>query len=381
MKLLIDLQVFNTSSSRRGIGRVAHALISGIISHESNIEPIFLRWTERDDPKALFPKFSRPYREIRMFSKNLATEMYAYQYEQILLDYRSWYDAIYNPNPLMMNVIFPLSVPADRKLFLTVYDFIPALLADRYVDRWAPSVADDYKRRLDYLGRSHVHSICISNATKNILDENAKNTKVNSTAINIGVQLETFRPARTKESDIISFLTVSGDDPRKGLIRTLKAYCVWSQKNPTLESRLKIVCKLSDTSKNRLASIASGYGLASEIDFLQYVSDRELGDLYRSASAVLFLSEAEGFGLPVAEAIASGTPVVASDLAVMREVGGDIALYVDPMDCNAAAEALQIAVKLKGDPSFQRACLEARPRFEWRRAVDAYVRYFEASLA
>ena len=56
-------------------------------------------------------------------------------------------------------------------------------------------------------------------------------------------------------------------------------------------------------------------------------ADRTLAAVYRRAALVLQPSEAEGFGLPVAEALACGTPVLASDLAVLREVGGEAAVY------------------------------------------------------
>ena len=60
--------------------------------------------------------------------------------------------------------------------------------------------------------------------------------------------------------------------------------------------------------------------------------DREVASLLRGARALLFPSFAEGFGLPLAEALALGVPAIASDLRALREVGGGVPDYIDPLD-------------------------------------------------
>ncbi|MEA2157614.1 MAG: hypothetical protein QOE11_3754 [Solirubrobacteraceae bacterium] len=69
-------------------------------------------------------------------------------------------------------------------------------------------------------------------------------------------------------------------------------------------------------------------------------SDETLAELYRTAVATVYPSQAEGFGLPVAEAMASGCAVVSSDLACVREFAGDAAVYVPAGDAGALARAL-----------------------------------------
>lgn len=65
---------------------------------------------------------------------------------------------------------------------------------------------------------------------------------------------------------------------------------------------------------------------------LSTCDDAELASWLRHARALLFPSFVEGFGLPLVEALACGTPVIASDLAVFREIAGDIPDYLDPLD-------------------------------------------------
>jgi glycosyltransferase involved in cell wall biosynthesis len=68
-------------------------------------------------------------------------------------------------------------------------------------------------------------------------------------------------------------------------------------------------------------------GIGSVVSQKQGLSRAELADIYRGAAAVLMTSQAEGFGLPIIEALACAAPVAASDLAVLREVGGDAVVY------------------------------------------------------
>ncbi|WP_104118858.1 glycosyltransferase family 1 protein [Arthrobacter sp. B1805] len=70
------------------------------------------------------------------------------------------------------------------------------------------------------------------------------------------------------------------------------------------------------------------------------VSDAEYQDLLADCTALVTLSRAEGYGLPIIEAMATGTPVVASDIPIFREVGGEAALFVDPDDPAAVAAAV-----------------------------------------
>ena len=70
-------------------------------------------------------------------------------------------------------------------------------------------------------------------------------------------------------------------------------------------------------------------------------ADHELHHCYRRAAALLFPSLGEGFGLPLIEAAHFGTPILASDLPVLREVAGDHAHYFDPTRADSIAEAIE----------------------------------------
>jgi glycosyltransferase involved in cell wall biosynthesis len=110
-------------------------------------------------------------------------------------------------------------------------------------------------------------------------------------------------------------------------------------------------------------------GLVEECSGL---SDAEVGALVHSARALLQPSFAEGFGLPLAEGLASGVPVICSDIAPFRELGRDVPEYLDPHDINAWTEA--VLDYCRPDSTRRAAQLERLSR--WR--APSWTQHFEA---
>lgn len=122
-------------------------------------------------------------------------------------------------------------------------------------------------------------------------------------------------------------------------------------------------------------SILKGYvdsrsSLKDKVLFLGYVSEEEKVLLYRQAKGLLFVSEYEGFGIPIIEAFASRIPVVTSNCSSMKEIGEGHAVLVDPFSPKGIAEGLQMAENCKKDvieKNYQYA-----KQFTWRRVAEKY---------
>lgn len=114
---------------------------------------------------------------------------------------------------------------------------------------------------------------------------------------------------------------------------------------------------------------------------LGYVDVTDLPTVYRSAQATVFPSIYEGFGLPILESLASGTPVITSHTSSMPEVGGDAAIYVDPYNSRDISEALR---GLMGSSSLQKQLrdrgIERARQFTWEKAARETLEVFNSSL-
>ncbi len=122
-------------------------------------------------------------------------------------------------------------------------------------------------------------------------------------------------------------------------------------------------------------------GLADRVHFTGYVLQKDLPALYNAASIFVFPSLHEGFGLPVLEAMACGTPVVTSNVSALPEVAGDAAILVDPNDAHALADAINYVLNDAAEAArLRKAGIERAAAFTWDACAEATLAVYRRLL-
>ena len=170
-------------------------------------------------------------------------------------------------------------------------------------------------------------------------------------------------------------LTLGINKPHKNLETLVRALAMFPEgSRPLLVSAGPVDPRYPD-----LATLAEQHGVAGDARAVGMVPEAKLASLYRSATIFAFPSRMEGFGLPLLEAMALGVPTIASDIPVLREIGGDAARFVPADDAGAWSAA---AAALIADPaeraSLARAGLERAKAFDYASSASALAREYEA---
>jgi len=132
---------------------------------------------------------------------------------------------------------------------------------------------------------------------------------------------------------------VSGEAPSKNLACALEAFALYRRQVSHQQHVLRIA-GVKSSAHARFRAIASRLQIEGAVEFLPYLNEAELREQYRKAELFLMPSLMEGFGIPVLEAMASGTPVAVSNVTSLPEVAGPAAQYFDPRDPREMASTI-----------------------------------------
>ncbi|QNG38925.1 glycosyltransferase family 4 protein [Geodermatophilaceae bacterium NBWT11] len=196
--------------------------------------------------------------------------------------------------------------------------------------------------------------------------------------IPVGIDPDVFTPVDRPRDDAHVVVTTSADVPLKGLVPLLEAV---AKLRTERELRLTVV---GSAKPGGLAAVAvDRLGLADAVRFTGPLPQAELVAVLQSATVAAVPSLYEGFSLPAIEAMACGTPLVATDAGALPEVVGDAAVQVPAGDVDALAAAL---ARVLDDPALQRHLGTAgRARvlenYTWRATAVATAAWYEEVLA
>jgi glycosyltransferase involved in cell wall biosynthesis len=191
-------------------------------------------------------------------------------------------------------------------------------------------------------------------------------------------EVEEFRRRKGLPDQFILFLGTL--EPRKNIGRLIEAYAALRERIASPPAL--VIAGGKGWFYENLFSQVSRLGLGADVLFTGYVPGEELVWWYRSALMFVFPSLFEGFGLPVLEALACGTPTITSNLSSLPEVAGNAALLVDPYDTEGLVRAM---VSLLNEPELRaelsKAGVRQAEQFPWSRTARETAAVYRSALS
>lgn len=233
--------------------------------------------------------------------------------------------------------------------------------------------------------RRAAHVACVSAATRDEILKFGLIQAERLSVVHMGVH-PAYRPDDDQEADAAlvallgekrapELLHVGSCIPRKRIDVLLKTLASIRKTSPDIRL-VKAGGRLTDAQR----AMAVNLGIASHVIELPHLETATLAALYRRVDAALITSEREGFGLPLVEALACGTPVVASDLPVLREVGGVVTVFAPAGDVPRWHEAVRATLAAERSPGRSdrvAARVAHASSFSWRRCADSMLTIYQ----
>ena len=247
-------------------------------------------------------------------------------------------------------------------LVTTVHD----LVFKKYPDTVDPLIRDTQIKRLSRLVQTDVQIIADSESTKNDLMEIYSLKESRITVIYPGID-QIYSPQSKHEINRVKtkynlpdrfVLSVGTQEPRKNVARLVQAV-------QGLDLPLVL------TGKYGWGHQTSTPGVST----LGFVPDADLPAIYSAATVFAYPSLYEGFGFPVLEAMACGTPVVTSNVSSLPEVGGQAAVLVDPLSIESIRQGI-VTAQADKDLRIKRGFAQAK-KFTWERAAKQTMEVYE----
>lgn len=270
----------------------------------------------------------------------------------------------------------------NTRVVATVYDVIPYVMRKHYFPReedmkW-------YMERVDML-RWADRLLAISQSAKDDLVQylNFEEDRIDVIWGAAGEKFKKIEISSEEQQLLLQkfhidspyIMCTGGDDERKNIAGLIEAF----GKLPDALKRqhqLVIVCKLQQASVDRYTKLAKQCGIKDRVVLTNFVTDEELVQFYNLAELVAFPSVYEGFGLPVVEAWACGTPVLTSNNSSLVQIAGDAAILVDPYSVDDIERGLETALT---DCDLHELAQKGQKRvqlFQWDRVAQLTVDSF-----
>ena len=258
-----------------------------------------------------------------------------------------------------------LHVPDEREppwrvpVVATVHDLYAALNLNQPSEKKRQHKLRHYEHLRDRCTRL----ICVSENTRRDFLRFVGGDAARLKVVHLGVS-PVFRPHAAHEIAAVRarhglegpYLLFVGTTPNKNLARVIEAFAAGHFER---DFTLVVSGQQSEAVAAQLSARLAALGIAPRVRFIGYASEADLPVLYAGAAAYLFPSLYEGYGLPILEAMASGTPVLTSDRGSCPEAAAEHAVIVNPEEIDAMAAGIATAVSM---PDLERAAALAYAR-------------------
>jgi len=345
MRIVIDVQTLFTNERFRGIGIYTFNWLLSILNDRNNRYYLI----KYKNSKWYFTIFS----SSRSLESILDNEFLWEEAEPNEFLTNNKINLVMYTSPLMFDIKIP-NIKGDYKIGYIVYDLIPLVLKDNYFNKWSDDIKRIYMERLEKIKCADV-ILTISEATKRDIVQKLKvnediikviyaSTKENIFNLKDKSEAKDYIRKNLKISDSFIF-SVTGDDLRKNSRGIINSFRLILDKLPSY--KLIIAGILSKNERDLLYDYVKSINIPEgKVYLLDYISDELLANLYAASELFIFPSLYEGFGLPVLEALRSGTPVITSNISSLPEIVGEAGITVDP---NNFEEISQRAIDILTD--------------------------------
>jgi len=361
--IIVDGQIFQTLARHRGMGRYSEYLLSSIISSGSyESATIILSENNRgeltsSEEKLLFKHANVVH--LNLFNSSETNVLDAEVHNKIVLN-----EYIENLNFKSIEIDYLLLAPFQEPLvsvfpdevskFLVFYDLIPYLYHEQYIHKMPfEKYLSHYKilfeaDKLLAISESVKSDICLYLGVSSQKVEAIHGAAVRSNT--------PARPISNFDLPKKFILMPTGDDPRKNNAKGVEGFELFNSKNDN-SYQLIITSNIHFSEKVKLQNLSNNLIFTGNLD------EAELDWLYDKSDVVMFVSESEGLGLPVLEAVGAGSKVVCSSIDVFKEISNNAFYYCDETNPISISNALSSAVNKK---------LSSAQESEYKRILDYY---------
>ncbi|WP_281224925.1 glycosyltransferase family 4 protein [Flavobacterium aquiphilum] len=250
-------------------------------------------------------------------------------------------------NNARINLFFTYKIPRVRYSGITVctiHDLIPLKVVQE-----SKQIEINYKNDITFAINHSDYLITVSEASKKDIISAFNYPENKITVIPNGVDFNFFNKAICPSS-------LSGIRAKYGLPKKFILYFGNIRKHKNVDRLIKAYSLLSDEIRNEvslvitqgndgLRELVKELDLEHQIYFTTFIDEEDIPSIYKLASIMVFISLYEGFGLPIIEAMAAGTPVITSNISSMPEIAGMAAILVNPLQLEEIAEAMKLLIQ------------------------------------